>query len=979
MNWVGGARKRVKLQGEKKLQKEFFERKRLQAKPWNQFRRSPAVKSGAVSRDLLALQTVSRIQYSDQDLCKPVRKLDLDKFKSTVCGRKHDEVELPPSPNEIPSMINLFEHGCSSNTTGTYKSLPTSSSKSSSFCPRNTSGSEYDTSSSSSALSHLSSARWQETDRHFPHKHMSSQHRISKSNGKILDPFEKDFVAFTKNIRPVPALLKSEKPFNKTHVSKSDRSHQTKDDKISYKHSIAPTQKKDKLNKMTLDPWIIEDFKATPLVRYDTGVKKAARLAFHGGDTYESLKDRGYVSEQPKPTSSHRHKFQCKDNGLGSNKGHDNLSLQSCGLLLDHEKSTVHETSLHYDVYDGNIENRFRDFKPKTEVGEREKLRKNQEMFSFSNIERGSFDMDSRKSKNMRASSPPSPFRQHLVDLFNKRDMKYTFTECLDLKRNDISPREHYGLQILTDYDLILSSGTNGDRRKSVNTCKVRSPQKADVFLSPGLPYLEEERTFKGDHRDPKCPIPSPESSTSSCTQVKHTSVQDELSDFDWELHGSSTVSAGNQATNKDRFKASRISEIFEEMRQLENESLEAQGREDGKQNTAVTPTDKLQSVRQEDARDIDEDAMSEDQLVVSQVVQDLVHKVVLQDSQTITHNYTSRFAIPSRAITTAPWKNFKSVYADTSARTEPMKCHNIAFSQNAKKVVAFVGTLGPEQSMKSSGTPQSSSVPSSSVPSPVNNWYKLDLISPIQTVVLTQECIKSSATPCQQPKTMEEKLLSVYEGLVTTPKTIHINKPKSTQKITKVNPETPVTSSWNRPRLMESSTGNVTRDGTLKHSLKENVENKDNNPETPVRVPLSSSATPAARMKYDKRIPSAELAEMFPVNDDEKNCDSCTQTDCQLTCDFGTSPIIFPSSGKCDAATQYDIENDSMMLNDVEMSMEQGDSIELMDCVVLRDGVLGDKQWTISDTTLDTGSQTDDTPKYSLRSRKKSFSPHVA
>ncbi|XP_046561083.1 uncharacterized protein C12orf40-like [Haliotis rubra] len=152
MNWVGGARKRVKLQGEKRLQKEFFERKRLQPKPRNQFRGSSAVKNGAVSRDLLALQTVSRIQYSDQghNLSKPVRKLDLDKFKSTVCGRKHNEVELPPSPNEIPSMISLFEQGCSSNTTGTYKRLPSSSSKASSFCPRITSGSEVDSSSSSS-------------------------------------------------------------------------------------------------------------------------------------------------------------------------------------------------------------------------------------------------------------------------------------------------------------------------------------------------------------------------------------------------------------------------------------------------------------------------------------------------------------------------------------------------------------------------------------------------------------------------------------------------------------------------------------------------------------------------------------------------------------------------------------------------------------------------------------------------------------
>ncbi|XP_046561144.1 uncharacterized protein LOC124270157 isoform X2 [Haliotis rubra] len=833
---------------------------------------------------------------------------------------------------------------------------------------------------------------------------MSSQHKISYSNKKSLDPFDEDFVRVSKNVRPAPDLFKSEKPFIKTYESKCDRSHPTKyDKKTSYKHTIASTQNQNTLHKMTLDPTVVEDFCATPLVRYDTGQKKAGRLAFPGGDAYKSLTDRCYVSEQSKTTSSHRHKFQCKDDGWSSDKGHGNLGLQSCGLSLDPDRSTAAGNSLQDDVYDGYIENRFKDFKPNKEMKEKGKLRKRQEMFSFSKLEKSCFDMESRKSQTMRPSSPPSLARQNLLDLFKKRDMKNTFSQCLDLKRNDIIPRESYGSQILTDYDLILSSGANGDR-KTVNTCEVSSPQKAEVLLSPSLPYLEEERSFKGDHRDPKPSIPSTESSTSSCSQVKHYSVQgnpstesspysysqakhyiiqDELSDFDWESHGSSTVSAGNQATNKDRFKASRINEIFEEMKQLENESEdETHGHQDANQYTAVTPTDILRSKRQEDA--VEADSMSEDQLVVSQVLQELVHKVVLQDSQTVTHTYSSRFALPSKAITSAPWKSFKSIYAHKSARTEqgslymlrqaPMNCHDISSSQ---KVIALVGTSGQNQSVKNSGTPQSSKQVITCVLSPVNNWNKLDLISPVKTSSLTQECINSSATSSLQPSSMEGKLLSVYEGLITPPKTAQANKPRSGGIIDKGSQETPVT--WNKPILLEIPTGDVTRDGTPDHSLKGiHVENKNGKPETPVKGSLSSSTTPVAfSMKFRKQTPhSSDLAEMFPRNNDKETCDSCTQTDCTITCDFATSPVIFPTSGKCEAGTQYDIEHELVMLNDVEMTMEQGDSMELMDCVAQMDVVLGDKQWTISDTTLDTGSQTDDVPKYSLRSRKQSSFP---
>ncbi|XP_067685416.1 uncharacterized protein [Haliotis asinina] len=979
MNWVGGARKRVKLQGEKRLQKEFFERKRLQPKLRNQFRGSSAVKNGAVSRDLLALQTVCRIQYSDQDLSKPVRKLDLDKFKSTVCGRKHNEVELPPSPNEMPSMISLFEQGCSSNTSGTYNRLPSFFSKSSSIRPRIMSGSEYDSSSSPPGQSHLSSGRWQGYDRPFSHKHMSSQDKISYNNKKIFDPFDGDFVRVSKNIRPVPDLLKSEKPFIKTHEPICDGSHPTKcDKKTSYKHTITPTQTQDNLQKMTLHPWVVEDFCATPLVRYEAGHKKAGRLPFPSGGAYKSLTDRGYVSEQSKTDPSHHHKFQCKIDGWSSDKGHDNIGLQSCGLLLDHARSTATRNNLQDDVYDGYIENRFRAFKPNKEMGERKKLGKSQEMFSFSKLEKSCFDMETRKSKTMRPSSPPSLARQNLVDIFNKRDMENTFSESLDFKRNDVIPKESYGSQILTDYDLILSSGTNGDR-KSVDAFEVNSPQKADMLLSPCLPYLEEERSFKGDHRDPKTCIPSTESSTSSCNQAKHHNIQDDLSDFDWGSHGSSTVSPGNQATNKDRFRASRITEIFEEMRQLENESEdETHGLEDGNQTAAVTPTDKLQSERQEDA--VDADTMSEeDQLVVNQVVQELVHNVVLQDAQTVTHTYSSRFAVPSKTITSAPWKSYKSIYAHTSARTEqgklnmfrqePMNCHNILYSQ---QVIASVDTSGPNNSVTNSGTPKSSKQVITRPPSPVNNWNKLDLISPVKTASLTQECIDSSAASSLDSRAMEGKLLLVCEGLTTPPKTDQANKAKSRRMTENVSQWTSV--AWDEPILLEVPTGNITRDATPDHSLKGiHDENKYNKPKTPVKCSLSTATTPVTSMKFRKQMPhSSHLAEIFP------KCDSCTQTDCTLTCDFATSPVIFPTSGKCEAGTQYDIEHDLVMLNDVDVAMEQGDSMDLMDCVAQMDVVLGDKQWTITDTILDTGSQTDNVPKYSLRSRKKSSFPDI-
>ncbi|XP_041379611.1 uncharacterized protein C12orf40-like [Gigantopelta aegis] len=112
MNWVGGARNRVKCQNERKAQKEFFERQKLgvnhsKLNPLS----TPHLKRNSVSQDLLALQTISRAHSKTKaDPAKrPVRKLDLEGFRSTVTGRKFKQVELPTSPQETPSMLDLME------------------------------------------------------------------------------------------------------------------------------------------------------------------------------------------------------------------------------------------------------------------------------------------------------------------------------------------------------------------------------------------------------------------------------------------------------------------------------------------------------------------------------------------------------------------------------------------------------------------------------------------------------------------------------------------------------------------------------------------------------------------------------------------------------------------------------------------------------------------------------------------------------
>ncbi|GAB1597804.1 hypothetical protein Ahia01_000057100 [Argonauta hians] len=106
MNWVGGSRRRMGLRTERKVQKEYFEKKR-QNRKMNNFRR-PSSKQG-ISQDLIAIQTLSSAYsgvLSDKvNERKPIRKVDLDKEK--LHYKRFQDVKLPHSPIKTPSKISL--------------------------------------------------------------------------------------------------------------------------------------------------------------------------------------------------------------------------------------------------------------------------------------------------------------------------------------------------------------------------------------------------------------------------------------------------------------------------------------------------------------------------------------------------------------------------------------------------------------------------------------------------------------------------------------------------------------------------------------------------------------------------------------------------------------------------------------------------------------------------------------------------------
>ncbi|GFS05983.1 hypothetical protein ElyMa_002952400 [Elysia marginata] len=125
MNWVGGVRRRITVSSRKdrKIQKEFFERKRLNAETAKlgdhdsklEAKNKPtAPKQGSkVSQDLLAFHFTRKSgQNRGSREQANFRVLDLGKKKTTpgmamVAGRCVQAVDLPLSPPEIPSVLNL--------------------------------------------------------------------------------------------------------------------------------------------------------------------------------------------------------------------------------------------------------------------------------------------------------------------------------------------------------------------------------------------------------------------------------------------------------------------------------------------------------------------------------------------------------------------------------------------------------------------------------------------------------------------------------------------------------------------------------------------------------------------------------------------------------------------------------------------------------------------------------------------------------
>lgn len=125
MNWVGGARRRIKgfSRTDRKIQKEYFERKRFNAKAYKVENRDSKTKvkdkpisskrESKVSQDLVAFQ-MARLatQKRGGNGQANFRVLDLGKKKtapgmSVIGGKLIQTVDLPLSPQETPSVLNL--------------------------------------------------------------------------------------------------------------------------------------------------------------------------------------------------------------------------------------------------------------------------------------------------------------------------------------------------------------------------------------------------------------------------------------------------------------------------------------------------------------------------------------------------------------------------------------------------------------------------------------------------------------------------------------------------------------------------------------------------------------------------------------------------------------------------------------------------------------------------------------------------------
>ncbi|XP_038597012.1 uncharacterized protein C12orf40 homolog [Tachyglossus aculeatus] len=104
MNWVGGSRTRIMFKQEKRKQKEYFEKKRLQSKAKSMEISSPA-KHSSVSLDLLNMYVVNQISTKKE---KPVTvPMHVNLNKGSKMPLRRYNVELPMSPCFPPSKLCL--------------------------------------------------------------------------------------------------------------------------------------------------------------------------------------------------------------------------------------------------------------------------------------------------------------------------------------------------------------------------------------------------------------------------------------------------------------------------------------------------------------------------------------------------------------------------------------------------------------------------------------------------------------------------------------------------------------------------------------------------------------------------------------------------------------------------------------------------------------------------------------------------------
>ncbi|CAH1264509.1 Hypp3004 [Branchiostoma lanceolatum] len=120
MNWVGGARSRLRMKYEKKQQKDYFERKRYarQVKTVRPLSPGAAHRKGGISQDLLYLHTLNTAHSMDRKGCvsapssRQVNKVDLSKAGGSFPIRRQEDLELPnmsPDYSKTPSRIQLAD------------------------------------------------------------------------------------------------------------------------------------------------------------------------------------------------------------------------------------------------------------------------------------------------------------------------------------------------------------------------------------------------------------------------------------------------------------------------------------------------------------------------------------------------------------------------------------------------------------------------------------------------------------------------------------------------------------------------------------------------------------------------------------------------------------------------------------------------------------------------------------------------------